>query len=185
MTPRVPVSQRFSNVALSKRVEITGRYSVHSFFEHRTHYSFGIGELRVRRYLAGPLVTGLVGFFMRYSYLRITIEAEGKKVCQFRFFHVLFCFVLPRSFPRPVFHDHDRFLLICDSTQNLRLRNYREHTNIRELFDDASRKYSYLVPLYFLFFLSLHKSARYINTRVYANRTSDVAFSEVNSKNLV
>lgn len=130
MTPRVPVSQRFSNVALSKRVEITGRYSVHSFFEHRTHYSFGIGELRVRRYLAGPLVTGLVGFFMRYSYLRITIEAEGKKVCQFRFFHVLF-YVLPRSFPRPVFHDHDRFLLICDSTQNLRLRNYREHTKGR------------------------------------------------------
>lgn len=108
-----------------QRVEITGWYSVHSFFEHRTHYSFGIGELRVRRYRAGLLVTGLVGFFIRYSYLRITIEGEGKKVYQFRFFHAPLCvlfYVLPRTLP--VFHDRDRFLLIRDST---RLRNYRTY----------------------------------------------------------
>lgn len=90
-------SQLANDFRMLQRVEITGRYSVHSFFEHRTHYSFGIGELRVRRYRAGLLVTGLVGFFIPYSYLRTTIEGEGKKVYQFRFFFP--CAFLPAFLP--------------------------------------------------------------------------------------
>lgn len=166
-------SQLANDFRMLQRVEITGWYSVHSFFEHRTHYSFGIGELRVRRYRAGLLVTGLVGFFIRYSYLRITIEREGKKVYQFRFFHaplyVLF-YVLPRisGFPR------SRSILV-----NPRFHEITQLSNIRrgELFDDAPSKYSYLVPFYLLFFLSR-------DTRVHAKCISE-ALSKVNLKNLV